>query len=53
MKKVGNFSRDENQTPPPLAALPQSFISPIDKAPFDTYVHEVLGAFTIQFSMNF
>ena len=52
MKKVGNFSRDENQTPP-LAALPQSFISPIDKAPFDTYVYEVLGAYTIQFSMNF
>ena len=38
---------------PPLAALPQNFISPIDREPFETLTHQVLRFFSEQFFMNF
>ena len=49
IKLFGSEALNQNQTPLLLATLSQNFTSPIDRAPFETYVYQVLGTFTMQF----
>ena len=53
-KEIREFSHlTQIRLPPHPATLLQNFISPIDRGPFEAYIHKVLETSTIPFFVNF